>query len=137
MVTSKLYIEWFAYNNSSVLVYDGNLWGTLTNNFNNSPIMSANKTGLLRPSSLDFMASTLVSYNKNEFNKRPRRRSTNCSRCDYTSDPYYSCSVCDLDFCITCTGISHMMHRVLQEDKKKILCTHVKNVNGIFPPLVG
>lgn len=100
---------------------------------------SSSKLIHLRPSSLDFTSSTPISQDKNEFGKRRRMGSSTCSRCDdtitYSSDSFYSCSVCDLDFCVPCTGISSAMHQALQESKENNLLFTCKTCKQTFPSI--
>ena len=57
--------------------------------------------------------------NDRQNQKRARVGSNTCPKCESTlkdTSEYQTCSVCELDFCIKCTGISTALMSALQED---------------------
>ena len=68
------------------------------------------------------MASLLSSTPivRSKTSKRARVGSNSCPRCEtaITDDQQYlPCCVCELNFCIKCTGISKHLAEALEEDK--------------------
>ena len=66
---------------------------------------------------ISYLTSTPI---ENSRSKRKRKGSVQCLRCNKTinleMDAYYTCSVCALDVCFRCTGISLAMHNSVRED---------------------
>ena len=79
--------------------------------------MASSDDSFILPSKLDHITSTPVVGSRI---KRKRMGSVECLKCDKSinlaQDPYYTCSVCALDVCFTCTGISKAMHKTIQEE---------------------
>lgn len=79
--------------------------------------MAASDGSFILPSKLDHITSTPVVGSRT---KRKRMGSVECLKCDKTinlaNDAYYTCSVCALDVCFPCTGISKSMHKSIQEE---------------------
>lgn len=92
---------------------------------------------IIRPSSLDFMCSTPNSQDRNV--KRRRMGSSTCIRCDYSinlvEDSYYSCSVCTMDYCLKCTGISSSMLKALEEDSNGNFMWTCRGCKQNFPSI--
>ena len=79
--------------------------------------MAASDGSFILPSKLDHITYTPVVGSRT---KRKRMGSVECLKCDKTinlaNDAYYTCSVCALDVCSPCTGISKSMHKSIQEE---------------------
>lgn len=85
--------------------------------------MASNESSFLMPSKLDHLTST-PQHGRSQLirspsGKRKRKGSVQCLRCDNSinleTDPFYTCSVCDLDVCLHCTGITTEVYRTMQE----------------------
>ena len=98
--------------------------------------MASSDGSFILPSKLDHITSTPVVASRT---KRKRMGSVECLKCDKSinlaQDPYNTCSVCALDVCFTCTGISKAMHKTSQEEGNDCFLWTCRGCTQNFPSI--